>query len=114
MAFSDTGFAEKNAIFHTTMHPRRKVVWTAINYEPDTFIEYLLVSGRHAVVRLGISLENLGKSSEITWRMLFTATSAPGIAMIRRSFSEEKYRLMMKQREADINHYLKTGRMIGT
>jgi hypothetical protein len=34
--------------------------------------------------------------------------------MIRRSFSEEKYRLMMKQREADINHYLKTGRMIGT
>ena len=56
MRYSESGVAEKNAVFETTEMMHRKVLWTTVTYEPDRFIEYLLIMGRDALVRLSITL----------------------------------------------------------
>jgi hypothetical protein len=113
MAYSDSGIAEKDAIFHTVEMLGRKAVWTAITYQPDTFIEYLIVSGRAVVVRLSIALESgEGGTTAVTWRMLFTATSMLGRIALSRAFSEASFMKMMNKRENELNHFLEKGKMI--
>lgn len=89
MRFSASGVAEKYAVFTTVEARGMKTMWTTITYEPDTFIEYLIVSGRSAIVRLSISLDTAdGGSTDLTWRMLFTSTSRLGRLILRRRFGE--------------------------
>ena len=122
MYFSDCGFAEKDAIFHTRENLGKKVVWTCIAYEPDTFIEYLMVSGTDAVVRLSIRLEGGGggvdtggikRGTEVTWRMLFTLTSSISIKVLGKAFSEAAFNKMMTNRKRELQYYLDDGRLIG-
>ena len=121
MAYSDSGVAEKDAVFHTAMHRMphlptmvgSKVVWTTITYQPDHLIEYLLVIGTDVVIRLSILLKDTGgATSGITWTMVITATSEPGRVFARRQYSEEKFRDLIARREQELNHYLRTGTMI--
>ena len=115
MAYSTSGVAEPDAVFHTRETLGMRVVWTLITHEPDHRVEYLLVSGRNAVVRLSIALsDSAAGSTEVTWRMLFTATSSLGRKVLRRSFSQQGFHAMMEKREAELNHFLSVGRMIGT
>ena len=113
MLYSASGVAEKNAIFHTVEMGIRKSVWTVLTYEPDRLIEYLIVGGRDAVVRLSLSLESRGDKTLLHWRMLFTLTSALGRALVGRAFSEAGFQKMMRARTAELNHYLGTKRMRG-
>jgi len=111
MMYSDSGAAEKNAIFMTREKLRRKVMWTTITYEPDSLIEYLLVMGSDAVVRLSIGLEDSpGHSTRIVWRMLFTATGRLARHMLPRSFSEDKFQSMLGKRERELNDFLRRPR----
>ncbi len=115
MAYAVSGAAEKDAIFHTVEAFGKKAVWTLITFQPDGFVEYLIVSGRDAVVRLSISLvENPAGGTDVTWRMLFTTTSLPGKTVVAHAFSEERFRAMMERRQAELGHFLTTGTMIGT
>ena len=114
MAYAVSGAAEKDAVFHTVEAFGKKAVWTLITFQPDLLVEYLIVSGRNAVVRLSISLaENTKSGTDVTWRMLFTTTSFLGKEMVGHAFSEERFHRMMKRREAELGHFLKTGTMIG-
>ena len=67
-----------------------------------------MVSRRDAVVRLSISLnERFQSSTEVTWKMLFTATSFLGKKLLPAAFSETKFREMVEKREAELNRFLK-------
>ncbi len=114
MHYSRSGVAEKDAVFTTREGPGQRATWTTITYEPDRLIEYLIVSGRNAVVRLSVSLERKdGGSTEITWRMLFTSTSGPGRRILRRRFSVEGFTKMLRSRKSELDVYLSTGKMAG-
>ena len=114
MYCSSSGVAEKDAVFMTREGFCQQATWTTITYEPSRFIEYLVVSGRHAVVRLSISLEGKGNgSTELTWRMRFTSTSGLGGQILRRRFSTEGFGTMLRSRKAELDAWLSTGRMIG-
>lgn len=113
MCYSDTGIAELDSVFHTRERLGRTAVWTCITYEPDTFIEYLAISGIDVVMRLSIRLEEKGpEKTAVTWRMLFTMTSHIGSAIINKAFSEEKYGERIAHLEKVLNYYLKHGSMI--
>jgi hypothetical protein len=115
MVHSKSGVAEKDAIFHTREALGRKAVWTNITYEPDNFIEYLVVSGRDAMLRLSIELAATGKqSTEVHWVMLFTACSLLGRKMLQIQFSQAKFDKMMEQREQELKFYLANKKMIDT
>ncbi len=113
MVHSDSGVAEKNAVFITRQKFHKKAVWTAITYEPSRLIEYLLVMGTDAVVRLSISLEQSGEqttpATRIVWRMLFTAASPLARMALRADFSKEKYQAMLNKRERDLGRYFAAG-----
>lgn len=112
MCYSDSGIAEMDTVFHTIEQMGRTAVWTCITYEPDTFIEYLVVSGKDVVMRLSLSLEQKSREkSVLTWRMLFTMTSHPGRVITAKTFSEENFLKLTKTREKEINKYLEHGAM---
>jgi hypothetical protein len=114
MHYSGSGVAEKDAVFTTVEPFRQQTKWTTISYEPNRFIEYLIVSGQSAVVRLSISLEaGDAASTDLTWRMLFTSTSRLGGQILRRRFSVDGYRRMLASRKSELDHYLSTGTMAG-
>ena len=107
MYYADSGVAEKDAIFHTKEKFGRKAVWTLITYEPDSFIEYLIVSGKDAVVRLSIALtEESDGTTKVGWTMRFTMTSAMGRAVLTRQFSQAGFHAMMNARQSELNLYL--------
>ena len=113
MLYSRSGVAEMDAIFHTREMHFMRVVWTLITFEPDSKVEYLLVAGRDAVVRLSVELsEKPDGDTEVSWTMLFTTTSALGKRVLSAAFSEKKFQEMMEARELQLNHFLGTG-MIG-
>jgi hypothetical protein len=114
MAYSKSGAAELDAVFQTTGPLRKKIVWALITYEPNRFVEYLMVSGRDMVVRLSIALVEDGGRTTITWRMLFTGTSLVGRKLLSTAFTEEKYGEMLSGREKELRHFLETGAMLGT
>jgi hypothetical protein len=106
MMYSDSGVAEKDALFMTRSKFHRKVMWTTITYEPASEIEYLLVMGTDATVRLSISLEEKGaRETRITWRMLFTAVTPLAKHALRADFSEKKFQAMLGRREKELNRY---------
>ena len=109
MMYSDSGVAEKNAIFSTREMFRKKVLWTTITYEPNRFIEYLLVMGQDGVVRLSITLEEKGPGeTHVHWRMLFTAISYLAKKILPKTYSEEKFQAMLLKRKNELNRYLVT------
>lgn len=115
MFYSQSGAAEKDAVFHTTERPGVILVWTVVTYEPDTFIEYLMTSGTRGVIRLSIALEQgPGRKTHVTWRMLFTSTSALAAGLFRRLFSEEGFAKMIDDRKKQLDHFLATGKMLGS
>jgi hypothetical protein len=110
MMYSDSGVAERNAVFMTRSRFHRKVMWTTITYEPDHLIEYLLVMGSDAMVRLSISLEEGGgQGTKVTWRMLFTAVSPLAKLALHADFSEEEFQALLRKREKELNTYFEKG-----
>jgi hypothetical protein len=111
MRWSESGVAEKDAIFTTREAFHRSAVWTAITYEPDDFIEYLVVSGTDEVVRLSIRLSETAPGAvDVTWTMLFTALSALGAHVVGRSFSEAGFKAMMENRRRELTAFLQKAR----
>jgi len=115
MAYSDSGVAERDAVFTTPERMHRTAVWTTITYEPPRQIEYLIVGGADLVVRLSIALAGAspGRCS-VEWKMLFTASPAMAKMHLRREFSEEGFAAMMVARQRQLSHFLKEGRMLAS
>jgi hypothetical protein len=112
MHYAKSGVAEEDAVFETKELLGMKVTWTTITYQPERFIEYLLVSGAD-VVRLSLSLDQITEGKiVVTWRMLFTTNSKLGKIAIKRAFSEENFQRLIDDRQRQLNYYLAHGHMI--
>jgi len=106
MVYSDSGVAEKDAVFHTRELFGRKTVWCCITHEPPRLIEYLFILGASGVVRLSIRLDEapIG-STRVTWTMRFT------VARLMSHFaakvtSREGFDAMMAGRRRELEAYL--------
>ncbi len=110
MVYSDSGVAEKDAIFHTRELLGMRAVWTCITYEPPRLIEYLFVVGKSGVVRLAIRLEDAPDgSTRVTWFMRFTvAKGMSGFAS--KVTSREGFDAMLAARRRELEAHLAENR----
>lgn len=106
MIHSQSGVAEKDAVFLTNEGHGMKAVWCCVSYDPPTSIEYLIVRGRGSVVRLSIRLEATEPgSTRLTWTMLFTL-SGPLSGPMSRRFSPAAYEAMIDTRKRELELFL--------
>ncbi|MDP3177183.1 MAG: SRPBCC family protein [Spirochaetaceae bacterium] len=108
MVYSASGVAEKDAVFRTRERLGHKAVWTTITYEPPLFIEYLVVMGLGAVMRLGVRLRGEGPGTEVEWSMRFTTFSAVARRVVAARFSEAAFGKMMADRERELGAWLRS------
>jgi hypothetical protein len=71
--FSQSGVAEKDAIFLTKDEDRLEAVGTLINYDPFNQVEYLIVMARDTVECFSIRLREINKNmTELEWTILYS------------------------------------------
>jgi hypothetical protein len=105
MLHSDSGFAEKDAVFSTPMLFGKKAVWCCITYEPPRFIEYLFVVGSLGMVRLSIRLtEAPGGATRVSWAMRFTLSRLLS-RLVAKTTSPEGYEAMIDGRRRLLEEY---------
>jgi len=107
MHYSQSGVAEADAVFKTKHGLGKTAVWTTIVYDPPRRIEYLIVVGKKAVIRLAIGLEAEagGSATRVTWLMRFTSISAFFAPLIAKEFSEANFRAMIDARTRQMALY---------
>jgi hypothetical protein len=105
MIYSESGVAEKDAVFTTLERPFGKLLWTCALYEPPRRIEYLMTLGSKASIRLELGLSEEGGGTALDWTMRFTAASSLFAALLRRKMSEEGFSGMMRARERQFAEY---------
>ena len=107
MCYSDSGVAERDAVFITKdLFGAAAIYWYCVTYEPSRLVEYLLVSGTKAVVRLTLKLRPDGDGGTfVNWRMLMTATSRLGRLIGARQLGEKPFKTMLAERERQLAAY---------
>jgi hypothetical protein len=106
MLYSDSGVAERNAVFLRPEAFGKRAVWCCIVYEPPRLIEYLVVLGLGMVTRLSIRLDELpGGSTRVTWTMLFTL-SGRAARRAGRHFSRSGFDALIAARKKELESFL--------
>ena len=112
MVFSQSGIAEKDAIFLTKEEDGIEAVQTVINYDPFKQVEFLIVKGRDSVERLSIFLREISKgTTELEWTTMCTAYSEIGREIAQR-YNDETFKIFLEDRKRELNYYLEHHEMI--
>jgi hypothetical protein len=105
MIYSESGVAEKDAVFTTVERPFGKLLWTCVVYEPPRRVEYLMTRGSMASIRLELELAEEGGRTALDWTMRFTASSPLFATLLRRRMSERAFAGMMRARDRQFAEY---------
>jgi hypothetical protein len=111
---SETGFAEQGCVFMTEDESGTST-WFVSNLDPkDHLIEFVRFTPGYCVVFVSIRLYPVKPGlTNAECRYQYTAVSPAGRDLVA-SFDEDKYTAFMKEWEFELNHFLETGRMVGT
>lgn len=110
LVVSASGVAEPDCVFTTRAEPV-DAVWCVTRHEPAAgFVEMLKITPEVTACRLTIQLRPAthGCDAEVTYT--HTSLGPRGDAFVA-SFTEEYYREFMQAWEAELNHYLRHGRI---
>jgi len=129
LIYSDSGVAELGCIFTTEdtkveaakysssspqRQPGQPTTWICVDYDPVTFrIAYIWIKPDRVATELRIQLSQADRGethSRIRFR--YTGLSPEGNREVER-YDEQWFRSKMQGWESAINHYLRTGKMIG-
>jgi hypothetical protein len=113
MIYSETGFAENNCIFETNFSRGLDEIWTVSRYDPENYvIQFVVVAPETYVIKLDICLQARdNNTTDVTWDVTVTGLTENGNTFVE-NFTEEAYVGLMKNREAALNHFCKTGKML--
>ena len=102
MVYSQSGFAEKGAVFTTKSKPFGKMLWTCTVFEPPKRIEYLRTLGSGISVLLEIELTTTKDGCDVTWTS--KSTIAPSLSgwLLRKKMTEKNFNSMMKLRKEQL------------
>jgi hypothetical protein len=107
---SASGLIESDCVFVMPDEPDDSI-WIVTQWNPDLlFVEFVKVTPGFTVGKIDIQLrpgKNEQTLADITY--CFTALSPKGSEFVNQ-FSEDYYESFMKEWEAEINHFLSTGR----
>lgn len=108
---SKTGVAEDNAVFETRIWGRE--TWITSRYEPEALrVEYAIVSGRHATLRLDLALlPETGDRCRLRIARTYTGVDLPGRLKVG-ALTDAQVRGEDELLAAQLSHYLRTGEML--
>ncbi len=114
LVVSESGVAEPECIFISPGQPAPSI-WIISYHNPDRFEAHMYkVTPRHTVCKLEIALFPDGKrgtNADIAYT--YTAIGPSGDAFLE-TFTETWYAQFMRTWERALNHYLTTGKLLGS
>ena len=108
---SESGFAEKGAIFTTGFRTEGFSIWTVSRYEPDRAIEFVVVFPESHVMTVAIALEPIdGSQTRLTWDCAYTSLieHSPFVDSVNQDAFDRHQAFF----DRALEHYCKTGRML--
>jgi hypothetical protein len=88
LVFSESGFAELDAVFTTHPAQRRPEIWQCSRYQPPFAIDYAVVAPGAYTLRLAIDLHATPSGTRLTWTRTYTGLSNDGNEVIA-GFTEQ-------------------------
>ena len=125
LIYSDSGVAELGCVFTTPRPPgsatraqvdaAAETTWIVTDYDPAALrIAYVWINPGIVITELRIQLEPAGNGATRTQiRYRYTGLSLEGNRELER-YTREWFESNMRNWERTINHYLTTGKMMGT
>ena len=112
LVYTDSGFAEDNCIFNTRFpDDPADETWVVSNYQPAKIIQFIRFNGLW-VMRYNIFLEkNSDNTTTATWEQIITTLNEEGNKLLE-VYTNERYKVMIRDIEKMLNHYLETGEML--
>lgn len=109
---SASGVAEADCVFVTPGEPA--ATWYVTRHEPERgFVEFIKVVPEVTACRITIRLQAAGAGCEADVTYTHTSLGPRGDEFLR-GFTAEHYRGFMQEWERELNHFLATGRMLGS
>lgn len=113
LVLSSSGVAETDCVFLLPGDDTAGAIWMITRHDPAAHaIELVKVTPGYTTGRIWITLAPNGSGrtiAEVTYQ--YTALSETGEAFVQ-DFTEEAYVDFMREWEQQLNHYLRTGRML--
>lgn len=109
MLYSQSGVAEKGAVFTTGENPIGRLLWTCTVFEPPKRVEYLLTRGSGFSTILELELATTPSGCEVSWTMKFTVGTALSAYFLRKKMSEERFQAMIRLREKQLRRFFTRG-----
>ena len=111
--FSFSGVAEPDCVFITPGDPA-DAVWYVTRHEPENWLlEMVKITPDITACRIIIHLHPSGSGCNAVVTYSYTSLGPKGNEFIE-NFTENYYREFMRAWEAELNHYLSTGRKLST
>lgn len=111
LIYSQSSFAEQGCVF-ITEEAGREITWIMTEYDPAALrIAFVWVSPGRLATQIQISLEPSASNTKARIRYTYTGLSPEGNHDVGR-FNETWFHEKMRNWEAAINHYLRTGKRI--
>lgn len=114
LIFSQSGVAEAGCVFVTPNEDGSETTWAVTEYDPAALlIAFVWVNPGGVAAQIRIRLErNLSGDTTAHIRYTYTGLSPQGNVEVER-YDEKWFRNKMESWESAINHYLRTGKLIG-
>lgn len=111
LVVSESGVAERDCVF-VTPEGGTEAIWYVTRHEPERlFVEMLKITPGVTACRLQIQLHAHGEGCLADVTYSHTSLGPAGDELVR-GFTAERYRSFMQAWERELNHYLRTGRML--
>lgn len=113
LVFSTSGVAEDDCVFIMPDDDTDDAIWVITRHDAAAHVvAFVKVTPGHTVSRIEITLASDAPERTVaTVTYQYTALSDAGEAFVR-DFTEAAYVDFMQQWERQLNHYLRTGRML--
>ncbi len=111
LVHSDSGFAEKDAVFTTGFRKEGFSIWTVSRYEPDRAIAFVVVFPGSHVVTVEIALTPIGPAeTRLLWTCTLTSLVEPNAYVA--SVDQESFDREQAFFDRALDHYCSTGKML--
>lgn len=113
MIYSQSGFAEEDAVFKTKHEGDVNTIWIVTKYDKENFIiEFVRLTWETVVVKIHIHIFEIDEnSSDVYVEYSFTTITEKGNEFVEGK-SDKQFDKMMRWWEKSMNYYLETGRKL--
>jgi hypothetical protein len=109
MMYTESGIAELDCIFQTTLPEEPEAIWMCSRYEPDQAIDYVVLSPGLQVHHLSIRLSQPAPSkTRLDWTRTYTALTPEAEARLMK-FVDSRLGQINEILTISLAHYLATG-----